>query len=529
MGLRMRTLLFLALTLATALQAERPNIVYFMADDLGIGDVKCYGGERCQIDTPNFDALAAAGMQFSDAHPVASVCVPSRVAIMTGRYPWRFGAPEKGGPWGFLGTQFGPETPTLGHMLGKAGYATGYVGKWHLGTRMTTADGKVQGPENVDYTKPLELGPKQYGFDFSFILPGSLDMFPYAFARDNVWQGEVTAQKGWSAFNRVGPAEKDFEDVNVLDTFSTEAEGFIERRAAEAKSGKPFFLYVALTSPHTPISPNEKFQGKSELGLYGDFVMETDDCLGRVVAALEKHGLTENTIVVATSDHGPASYAGNNPVATPSQFKEMEKLGHFSSGIYRGFKFSIYEGGMRVPFIVSWPAEIEAGSTSDAMVGLQDVYATFAEAAGQQLLEEGEAADSISFLPLLKDPKLEPPRKRMVMQAGSFAIRDGDWKLCLTPGSGASGKWGNTPPTDEAWQAARTSFGRAPKREEIGQTPFIQLFDLKNDPSEVINLAIIHPERVEAMVKLLEDEIAASPNDRDVQTFSGVPKFVFAD
>ncbi|MFT5467980.1 MAG: arylsulfatase A [Verrucomicrobiales bacterium] len=516
------------LSLLAPLQAERPNIVYFMADDLGIGDVKIYGGDRCKTETPNFDALAAAGMRFTDAHPVASVCVPSRVAIMTGRYPWRFGAPVHGGPWGFLGPRFGPETPTLGHMLRKAGYATGYVGKWHLGTEMATKDGKVQGPENVDYGKPLKLGPVQYGFDYSFIMPGSLDMFPYAYAKNNVWQGSVTAQKGWSAFNRVGPAEKDFEDVDVLDTFSGEAEAFIAWQAEESKSGKPFFLFVALTSPHTPTSPSEKFQGKSKLGLYGDFVMETDDCLGRVVAALEKHGLRDNTLLVATSDHGPASYAGNEAKATFAQFKEMETLGHFSRGIYRGFKFSIYEGGLRVPFIISWPAAVEAGSTSDAIVGLQDVYATFAEVAGQQLLE-GEGPDSISLLPVLRDVDAEPTRKNMVMEAGGFAIRDGDWKLCVCPGSGAKGMWGNTPPRDEAWKAARAAFGKKPKRTELGKTPFVQLFNLAEDPGESTNLAAANSERVKSMLKLLASDVAAHPNEREINIHRNAPKFVFDD
>lgn len=526
-GMRSLILILIAASFSLA-HAERPNIVYLMADDLGIGDVKCYGGEKCRIETPHFDALAAAGMRFTDAHAIASVCVPSRVAVMTGRYPWRYGAPEPGGPWGFLGTRFPPETPTLGHMLRKAGYTTGYVGKWHLGTRMATTDGKVQGPENVDYSKPLELGPVQYGFDYSFILPGSLDMFPYAYAKNNVWQGSVTAQKGWSAFNRVGPAEENFEDVDVLDTFSTQAEDFIARHAEEAKSGKPFFLYVALTSPHTPTSPSEKFQGKSDLGLYGDFVMETDDCLGRVVAALEKHGLRENTIVVATSDHGPASYAGNEPKATVAQFKEMEKIGHFSRGEFRGFKFSIYEGGLRVPFIVSWPAEVESGSTSDAIVGLQDVYATFAEAAGRQL-PEGEGPDSISFLSILRDADAEPPRTTLVMEAGGFAIRDRNWKLCVCPGSGARGVWGNTPPREEAWKVARAAFGRKSSREDLGQAPFVQLFDLAEDPGERTNLAEANPERVAAMLKLLEADMASSPNDRPINLHRNAPKFVFED
>ncbi len=227
----MRTLavIFSLVTLPTSFaQAEpRPNVVFILADDLGIGDTKCYGGDRCQINTPNIDALAAGGLRFTDAHVNASVCGPTRAAIMTGRYPWRFGKALPGGPWGFVGPRFTPDTFTIGKMFQQAGYRTGYVGKWHLGTQMTTKDGNVQNATNVDYKKPLTIGPPQYGFDSSFILPGSLDMYPYAFVRDNVWQGEVTAQKGWSAFNRIGPAEKDFEDHKVLETLYGEAESFV--------------------------------------------------------------------------------------------------------------------------------------------------------------------------------------------------------------------------------------------------------------------------------------------------------------
>ena len=223
----------------------RPNVVFILADDLGYGDVKCFGGERCQIDTPNIDALAKGGLRFTDAHVNASVCVPTRMAIMTGRYPWRFGKPQPGGAWGFLGPRFDTNTFTLGRMFQGAGYHTGYIGKWHLGTVMTTKDDKVQNEGNVDYSKPLKVGPPQYGFDDSFILPGSLDMYPYAFARNNIWQGEVTAQKGWSAFHRVGPAGQDFQDHEVLETFYREAESFIGKQQED----QPFFLHLAIHWP----------------------------------------------------------------------------------------------------------------------------------------------------------------------------------------------------------------------------------------------------------------------------------------
>ncbi len=526
--MRFTVLLFLTIFGHSLLIAdERPNIVFFLADDLGIGDVRCYGKELCRIETPNFDSLATEGIQFTDMHSIASVCVPSRMAMMTGRYPWRFGAPEPGGPWGFLGARFNPNTFTLGDMLEQSGYHTGYIGKWHLGTRMTTTDGKTQGLTNVDYTRPLKLGPVQYGFAESFILPGSLDMYPYAFIRNNMWQGKVTAQKGWSAFNRLGPAEENFEDYEVLQTLTKESETFIEKNAGKARSGKPFFLYVALTAPHTPTSPHPKFQGKSDLGLYGDFVMEVDDCLGRIMKALETHGLSENTLILATSDHGPASYAGNEKKSRKSQFKAMQALGHYSNAMYRGFKFSIYEGANRVPFIARWPKGIRnPGRECDHLLGLQDLFQTLAEVSGFKS-SPVQAPDSQSFASIFNDGSNPSSRNNLVIQSTrSWAIRDDNWKLCLCPGSGCPGNYGNEPADLVAWKAAIADFGRNPTVEDFGKAPFVQLFDLKTDPGESLNLAMEHPKRVEKMLNLLKEKIHESPNDRNINLYSGVPKFV---
>lgn len=517
-------------------EQPRPNIIYVMADDLGIGDVNCYGGDRCQIDTPGFDRLANEGMLFSDAHTAASVCVPARVAIMTGRYPWRFARPRMDGPWGFLNPRLKTDQLTLGRLLQSAGYRTGYIGKWHLGTLMQTLDGKNQGPENVDYSKPLRIGPPQYGFDESIVLPGSLDMYPYAFIRNNSWQGSITAQKGWSAFNRVGPAAEEFEDVKVLDTFSTEAERFLARQAAAAKKGRPFFLYVALTSPHTPTSPNRKFQGRSQLGIYGDFVMETDDCLDRILTALDEQGLTENTLVIASSDHGPALYAGRRRKATANQLRELEQDGHFSSGPYRGYKFSIYEGGLRVPFICRWPGVVKPNSRCDELVAQQDLMRTFAEISGIQLSPD-QASDSVSFLPLLKSTG-GPVRESMILRSTErFAIRIGDWKLAVCPGAGCRGQFGNEPAAPAAWKAASLAFGRQASRNDLTAAPFVQLFDLSNDPGESRNLASEHPERVKKMIRELEQQIrdgrsTAGPslvNDVNVDYLRGVPRFVVAE
>jgi arylsulfatase A len=501
--MRILTLLLVALTssVCTA-QPQRPNIVFILADDLGIGDTKCYGGDQCRIETPHIDALAAGGLQFTDAHVNASVCGPTRAAIMTGRYPWRLGKALPGGPWGFVGPRFDTDTFTIGKMLQGAGYRTGYIGKWHLGTQMTTIDDKVQHQTNVDFTQPLKIGPPQYGFDDSFILPGSLDMYPYAYARDNIWQGEVTAQKGWSAFNRIGPAEKDFQDHEVLETFYTETESFVADQ-----SEQPFFLFLALTGPHTPTSPGKAFQGRSKLGVYGDFVMEVDHSVERVVAALKAKGLYENTLILFSSDHGAAPYAGNILQATPGQIRLLEQQGHYASGPHRGYKFSVFEGGLRVPLIAHWPAGILAGQKCGQLVGLCDLMATFAELSAAKL-EEHHAPDSISFAELLRDPASAGHRTNLIMQSvGPMVVRDGPWKLCLCPGSGSSDAYGNAPTSAVAWRDAMQQFQKTPEWPDLVKPPFVQLFDLSHDLHEDHNLAAQHPERVADMVALLRKQI----------------------
>jgi arylsulfatase A len=496
-------LIMMCLTCSVSAEDSKPNIVFILADDLGYGDTKTYGGDRCQIETPHIDALAKGGLKFTDAHVNASVCGPTRAAIMTGRYPWRYGKSLPGGPWGFVGARYPADTYTLGDLFKSVDYQTGYIGKWHLGTQMTTKDGKVQNIKNVDFTKPLMIGPKNYGFDYSFILPGSLDMYPYAFARNNIWQGEVTAQKGWSAFHRVGPAEKDFEDHQVLETFYSEAEAFISKQKQDA----PFFLFLALTAPHTPTSPGEKFKGKSSLGVYGDFVMEVDHSVERVMSALKKQGLDENTLVLFSTDHGAASYAGNILKATPGQIHLLEEKGHYANANLRGFKFTVYEGGLRVPLIAHWPKVIKPGSVCDELVGTNDLMATFAELTGAKIDPEN-APDSISFANLLTSPESEGTRKNLIMQGvGPFVVREGDWKLCLCPGSGAPVHHEIVPTPDAAWKTALKELGREPTWDDLKKFPFVQLFNLKQDISEKKNIAAQHPEKVAALIQILQTQM----------------------
>ena len=304
---------------------------------------------------------------------------------------------------------------------------------------MATKDGKVQGETNVDYSQPIQVGAPEFGFDYSFILPGSLDMYPYAYARNNVWQGEVTAKKGWSAFNRVGDSEKDFEDHEALETFTRRQRptSVNKRKTILSSSFWPSLL------PTRPTSPGVNWRGRSELGVYGDFVMEVDHSVERVVNALKQAGLYENTLILFSSDHGPASYAGNILAATYNQIKDYEDRGHHSNGPHRGYKFSVYEGGLHVPLIAHWPDGIQAGTESDALVGLCDLMATFSELIGHKLGEK-EGPDSVSFAKVLRNHNAGTQRQHLIMQSANeaFVVRDGYWKLCLAPGSGARGIWG---------------------------------------------------------------------------------------
>jgi len=262
-----------------------------------------------------------------------------------------------------------------------------------------------------------------------------------------------------------------------------------------------------LTAPHTPTSPGVDWQGRSRLGVYGDFVMEVDHAVERVTCALKANGLDDNTLVLFASDHGPAPYAGNILKATPAQIQQLEQKGHYPTGPYRGYKFSIYEGGLRVPLIARWPSVIPENSTCGSLVGLCDLFATFADLTGQQL-EEAEAPDSISFAPLLKNPKASGARTDLVMESTMhFAIRQDDWKLCLTPACGMQAGFengaGNAPLPDVAWRKALGQFGGQPAEADLLKAPFVQLYNLADDPHEDNNLADRCPDRVEQMVNLL--------------------------
>jgi arylsulfatase A-like enzyme len=438
-------LALLALLLAKlAFAADaKPNIVVILADDLGIGDVKCFNPDG-KIATPHLDKLATDGMMFTDAHSGSAVCSPTRYGLMTGRYAWR--SKLKNGVLGGLSPRLiEPGRLTVASMLKDEGYRTGCVGKWHLGMDWVVKPGKAvtelgiesaDQVHNVDYTQPIKNGPTSVGFDYYFGISASLDMVPYAYIENDRVTKDPTEEKSFlmmlgrdgGGSTRKGPAAPGFDASNVLPDLTSKAVEFIGDRAGDAKKGKPFFLYLPLASPHTPIYPLKEWQNKSGLNFYADFVMATDWSVGEIMKALDKHGLTDDTLLIVTSDNGCSPQA---------KFDELLKKNHNPSLMYRGTKADIYEGGHRVPFLVRWPGKVKAGSKYDQTIWLGDVPATCAEVVGAKIAEDA-AEDSVSIVPALLGKTEKPIHEAVVHHSinGSFAIREGHWKLCLCPGSG---------------------------------------------------------------------------------------------
>ncbi len=369
----------LSLSLAAESKPEKPNIVYILADDLGYGDVHCLNPQRGKIKTPNLDKLAGQGMTFTDAHSGSSVCTPTRYGLLTGRLAWRTRL-QSGVLYGFAPPLIAPGRLTVPAFLKQHGYTTACVGKWHLGMNLalhadSVQPGKIDRQEaaTVDWSKPIQDGPTSCGFDTFFGISASLDMPPFAYIENDRFTQPATSTK---KFLREGPAAADFEAVDVLPTFSRKACDTIAARAAEAKAGRPFFLYLPLNSPHTPLVPSAAWRGKSGLGDYADFVMQTDAVVGDVLEALEKSGLADNTLVIVTSDNGCSPAAGT---------AKLEAQGHFASAQYRGYKADIWDGGHRVPFLVRWPGKVKPGSQSAQIICHTDLLATCADILGAKL------------------------------------------------------------------------------------------------------------------------------------------------
>ncbi len=468
-------------------QQQKPNIIFILADDMGYGDIETFN-PQCKINTPNLNTLSEEGMMFTDAHTSSSVCTPTRYGLLTGRYNWR--SRLKSGVLNGVSTALIPESrTTVASLLKKEGYNTGFIGKWHLGWSWGLKDNIHTSTGNtfpikmddIDYGKPIAHTPNDLGFDYSCAIPASLDMPPYVYVinrRVTSPPATVTGSKEKYSWWRKGPTGADFHHIEVTPKFFDNAISYIKE---SANRGQPFFLYLALPSPHTPILPTAQWQGKSGLNPYGDFVMMVDYYVGKLLAAVTAAGIEDNTLVIFTSDNGCSPQA---------DFELLKEKGHNPSYIYRGYKADIYEGGHRVPFIAKWPKVIMRGSVSDETICTTDLFATCAEISGYHL-SDNEGEDSYSLLPLFKRRVLGRSFREATIHSsinGSFAIRKGDYKLIMCPGSGG---WSYPRPHDKI----------------ISSLPKVQLYNLRLDPRESNNLQAENPDKIAELKSLLEKYI----------------------
>lgn len=479
---------------------RQPNVIFVLADDLGIGDLEPTNPD-CRIKTPHLKTMANEGITFLDAHSSSAVCTPTRYGVLTGRYNWRSRL-ARGVLSGTSDHLIPAERATVAHSMRKAGYHTQMIGKWHLGWdwgRVASENGKGK---KIDFAQPVTNGPNINGFDSYYAHCGSLDMPPYVWVDTGkttaIPQREegVTREQDPYGWYRKGPISPDFRIDDVLPHLFQKSMQHVSERASEAKKGKPFFLYLALPAPHTPIVPVPPFKDASGINPYADFVMQVDHHMGELLDTLKASGIDDNTLVFFTSDNG-CSPQGN--------FEVLKEHRHDPSAGYRGHKADIYEGGHRVPLIVRWPSGIKAGQTTHALACLTDFYATMRDITGQPTEDRG-GEDSFSLVPTFKGED-QTDRETLISHSigGSFAIRQSNWKLCLSAGSGG-------------WSAPREPDARKQN------LPPMQLFDLKGDRGERKNLLDEHPERVATLLRQLKKEVSqgrSTPgnpvsNDREV-------------
>jgi arylsulfatase A len=474
--------------------AALPNVIVVMADDLGLGDVSPTNAD-CKIKTPNLQSMADTGLTFLDAHTPSSVCTPTRYGLLTGRYNWRSRL-AKGVLSGRSEHLIPAERNTLGHLMKSAGYHTGMIGKWHLGWDWHKVDGKI------DFTKPVKNGPDINGFDQYYAHCGSLDMPPYVWvdtgkvtAVPDREEGVTSAQDPYGWY-RKGPIGSDFHIDQVLPHLFAQSMKFVKERSTAKNSESPFFLYLALPAPHTPIVPVPPFKDASGINPYADFVMQMDFHIGQLMETLKQCGIENETLLIFTSDNG-CSPQGN--------FQALKEHGHDPSAGFRGHKADIYEGGHRVPLIIRWPGHLNEGTTSQAMACLTDIFPTLESITGQAKADVG-GEDGFDLSPVFTGAT-SSGRETLISHSigGSFAIRKGPWKLCISRGSGG-------------WSAPRE-----PDARKQG-LPSMQLFNLSQDRAETENLIEQNPEKAQELLEILEKEVAAGrcspgkpiPNDRKV-------------
>ena len=482
--------LFLVLAI-TALWAEsrsvsaadtHPNVLILYADDLGYGDLSIQNADS-KIPTPNLDRLARESMRFTDGHSSSGICTPSRYALLTGRHHWR----DFHGIVNALGSSvFKPERLTMPEMFKQRGYTTACIGKWHLGwdwNAIRKQKGKSIQPEAFDWIKSIPDGPLAHGFDHYF---GDtvINFPPYCWIEDDkvVKAPDVMMDSSkWKPIKegrwecRPGPMVSDWDPYECIPTLTKRGVEYIH---AQAKTDKPFFLYFAFPSPHAPIIPNDKFDGKSQAGPYGDFVYETDDAAGQLLKALADSGQAENTIVIFTADNGPEKYA----------YARDEKFGHWSAKPFRGLKRDIYEGGHHVPFLIHWPGVTKAGEVCDALVSQIDIMATMAAMLEFDLPDDA-AEDSHNLLPLLRGG-VDSIRETHVHNtfANAYAIRHGDWLLIDAKTGYHSGR-------NAAWENKR-DYPPDDKQP-------VELYNLRDDIGQKFNLAGKHADKVAELKSLL--------------------------
>ena len=458
---------------------QQPHVVLIMADDLGYGDVQPLN-PGCKIPTPAFNTLAREGLTFIDAHTPSAVCTPTRYGLLTGQYCWRTRL-KRGVQNGYGRPLIDEDRATLGTMLGRAGYRTAVVGKWHLGLGLAGTE-----RQGIDFSKPLSHHPGTVGFSQSFIIPASLDFPPYVYFKNGSATTTETVDQSavkFPAFTRRGPRAADFDLRGCLDRLTDEAIAVVE---SMKESEKPTFLYFPLTAPHKPVLPSLLYAGTTELGPYGDFLRQVDATVGRVIDALKREGVLDQTLVIVTSDNGSFMYRlgqDEKDHVDDTTIQGYRPEHHTANASWRGTKADIWEAGHRVPFFVRLPEKQHAGRRITRVVGLVDIMATLSEYLEIEMLE-GEGPDSISFADSLKDPSQTSKRPPLICHSasGMFAIRHERWKLVAGNGSG----------------------GREAPRGKPFEEPWM-LFDLLDDPGETRNVAKENDEVYQSMkAKLYE-------------------------
>lgn len=476
-AIRMLGLGALACTLPAA--RPKPNIVYILADDLGYGDVQYLNPQLGRIRTPNLDRFAQQGVSFSDAHSGSAVCSPTRYGLLTGRYAWRSRL-QRGVLGPYDSSLITPARLTVPKLLRQQGYQTACFGKWHLGWNWPK-----QGSQPI-FDRDITGGPTDVGFD-SYFGTDVPNYPPFCFMENQRTVGIPSVQKPKEMYGTPGLMLPGWKLENILPAITDRASQFVRE---SAQTGKPYFLYFPMTAPHTPLAVADEWRGKSGLGLYGDWVMQTDFSVGEVLKAIDGSGSSDNTMVVFTSDNGYAPYIGvDDQMGNDKQgrVREMLAKGHHPSASFRGYKSDIWEGGHRVPFFVRWPAVTKPGTTSNQLICHTDLMATCAEILGTTI-PSNAAEDSVSLLPALRGGAMRSSKREAVVHHsinGNFAIRQGRWKLAFCPGSG-----GWTEPTD----AHAIEHGLPP----------LQLYDMAVDPSEKQNLQAAQPARVRQLTALMQ-------------------------